>query len=78
MMRGISPQPELQGTALSSRPINGDGASCVGVLKGYFEQLSTGGNVTMPLEKAPWGDTFGMLTDRFGVPWLVNITGQKA
>ena len=47
-------------------------------LKGYFEKLSAGGNVTMPLEKAPWGDTFGMLTDKFGVSWLVNIAGQKA
>ncbi len=47
-------------------------------LKGYFEKLVTGGNIIMPLEKALWGDTFGMLTDKFGVPWLVNITGQKA
>ncbi len=47
-------------------------------LKGYFEKLLAGGNVTMPLEKAPWGDTFGMCTDKFGVPWLVNIAGQKA
>lgn len=49
-----------------------------GELRTYFEKLSAGGNVTMPLEKAPWGDTFGMLTDKFGVPWLVNIAGQKA
>jgi len=47
-------------------------------LKGYFEKLLVGGNVTMPLEKASWGDTFGMLVDKFGVPWLVNIAGQKA
>ena len=47
-------------------------------LSGYFEKLTAGGNITMPLEKAPWGDTFGMLTDKFGVAWLVNITGQKA
>ena len=47
-------------------------------LSGYFEKLSAGGTVTMPLEKAPWGDTFGMLTDKFGVAWLMNITGQKA
>jgi PhnB protein len=47
-------------------------------LRGYFEKLSDGGTVTMPLEKAPWGDTFGMLTDKFGVSWLVNITGQQA
>ena len=47
-------------------------------LKGYFEKLSDGGAITMPLEKAPWGDTFGMLIDKFGVSWLVNITGQPA
>ena len=47
-------------------------------LKGYFEKLSVGGTITMPLEPAPWGDMFGMLTDKFGVAWLVNITGQKA
>ena len=29
----------------------------------------------MPLEKAPWGDQFGMLTDKFGVGWMVNISG---
>jgi PhnB protein len=32
----------------------------------------------MPLEKAPWGDTFGMCTDKFGVDWLVNIAGAGA
>ena len=47
-------------------------------LKAYFEKLSVGGMVIMPLEKAIWGDSFGMCTDTFGVPWLVNITGQKA
>lgn len=47
-------------------------------LKAYFEKLSVGGSVTMPLEKAPWGDSFGMCTDKFGVQWMVNIAGQKA
>ena len=32
----------------------------------------------MPLEKQTWGDEFGMLTDRFGIPWLVNIGGGRA
>ena len=44
----------------------------------YYEKLSGGGTVTMPLEKAIWGDSFGMCVDKFGVQWLVNITGQKA
>jgi PhnB protein len=47
-------------------------------LRGFWDKLSEGGNVTMPLNKAPWGDSFGMLTDRFGVSWLVNITGTPA
>lgn len=44
-------------------------------LRSYFEKLAEGGMVTMPLEKAIWGDIFGMLTDKFGVNWLVNIAG---
>ncbi|HEY5221432.1 MAG TPA: VOC family protein [Microbacteriaceae bacterium] len=42
-------------------------------LRGYWNGLSEGGTVTMPLEKAMWGDTFGMCIDKFGVSWLVNI-----
>jgi len=48
-----------------------------GELRGYWDKLSDGGNVTMPLDKASWGDTFGMCTDRFGIPWLVNISGGQ-
>ncbi len=44
-------------------------------LRGYWERLAEGGTVTMPLEQAPWGDSFGMLTDRYGVSWMVNIAG---
>ena len=46
-------------------------------LRGYWDKLVEGGTVTVPLEKAPWGDTFGMLTDKFGVAWLVNIAGEQ-
>jgi len=48
-----------------------------GELRGYWEKLSDGGTVTMPLEKAPWGDSFGMCADRYGVTWLVNIAGGE-
>ena len=47
-------------------------------LRGYWDKLADGGNVTMPLEMAPWGDYFGQLTDRFGISWLVNIAGQRS
>ena len=46
-----------------------------GELRGYWDKLSEGATITAPLNRAPWGDTFGMCTDRFGVNWLVNITG---
>lgn len=45
-------------------------------LRGYYDKLKAGGTETMPLEKAPWGDSFGMVKDRFGIDWLVNISGQ--
>jgi PhnB protein len=45
-------------------------------LQGYFDRLSEGGSVAMPLEQAPWGDKFGMVTDKFGVQWMVNIAGR--
>jgi PhnB protein len=42
-------------------------------LRGYWEKLSASATIGVPLETAPWGDSFGMLTDKFGVPWMVNI-----
>ena len=47
-------------------------------LRRYWARLSEGGTVTMPLEKQMWGDEFGMCTDRFGVPWMVNISQPSA
>ena len=43
-------------------------------LRVYFTALAEGGLVVTPLEKQMWGDEFGMLVDRFGISWLVNIT----
>ena len=41
--------------------------------KRIFAALGEGGNVQMPLMKTFWTSSFGMLTDRFGVPWMVNV-----
>ncbi|HZW11428.1 MAG TPA: VOC family protein [Phycisphaerales bacterium] len=38
-----------------------------------FAALSKGGTVTMPLTKTFWAPKFGMLTDRFGVAWMVSV-----
>ncbi|MBJ2119658.1 VOC family protein [Arthrobacter sp. MSA 4-2] len=47
-------------------------------LRGYWDKLIDGGTVTLPLERAPWGDSFGMCSDRFGVSWLVNIGAPES
>lgn len=43
-------------------------------LRGYWDKLTDGATITQPLERAPWGDMFGMFDDKFGVTWLVNVT----
>lgn len=45
-------------------------------LRGYWDALANSGKVIMPLEPAPWGDSFGMCVDRFGINWMVNIAGE--
>jgi len=47
-------------------------------LQGYWDKLSNGAKIDQPLAKAPWGDMFGMLTDKFGIRWMVNIIAKKA
>ena len=37
-----------------------------------FHELAEGGSVTLPLEKTFWAERFGMVVDRFGIPWMIN------
>jgi len=37
-----------------------------------FTELAAGGTVRMPLQETFWAGRFGMLTDRFGIPWVIN------
>ncbi|WP_278258569.1 VOC family protein [Nocardioides convexus] len=46
-------------------------------LRAWWDGLSEGATVHQPLEKAVWGDSFGMLEDRYGTEWLVNIAGER-
>jgi PhnB protein len=43
-------------------------------LEGFWNALAAGGTVTMPLDTPPWGGRFGMLTDRFGIAWMVAVS----
>ena len=43
----------------------------------YFAALSDGAKeIKMPIGETFWADRFGMLTDKFGTPWMVNIAGK--
>ena len=42
-----------------------------------FEALSEGGSVRMPIQKTFWALRFGMLTDRFGIPWMINCEERR-
>lgn len=67
------PYEDGQRTSIS---LSGDDEA---TLRRYWDGLvDGGGTVTMPLERAPWGDSFGMCADRFGVNWMVNIAGAQA
>ena len=41
-----------------------------------FKELSAGGQVQMPFQKTFWSPGFGMLVDRYDIPWMVNVEGQ--
>jgi PhnB protein len=47
-------------------------------LHGYWDKLSSGGTVSVPLAKQMWGDEFGMCADQFGITWMVNIAAPQA
>ena len=66
------PAAPISGISIS---LSGDDAT---ELTGYWDGLVAGGTIDQPLVEAPWGDRFGMLTDRFGVKWMVNIAGSQA
>jgi PhnB protein len=89
IMHGLLETPEgftLMGadtpTGMEHKPGNNITISLSGddadKLRGYWEGLSAGGSVTMPLEKQMWGDEFGMLVDQFGIAWMVNISQPTA
>ena len=65
--------PHDSGSAISISLSGDDEAE----LRGYWNALVDGGAVTLALEPQMWGDTFGMCTDRFGINWMVNISGAQ-
>jgi PhnB protein len=54
------------------------GGTDVAQMREIFDKLAQGGKVKMPLEKQFWGDIFGMVSDKFGVDWNMNIGSNMA
>jgi PhnB protein len=48
----------------------------VGVARRLFDDLSEGGTITMALQETFWSPCYGILVDRFGVPWEVNCAAK--
>jgi len=65
-------QPVTNGESVHLSLMGTDRAALTDVFNG----LAEGGQVTMPLAEQFWGDTFGMLTDRFGIHWMVNVNKE--
>lgn len=61
-------QPAFKGFSLSLNLTNRKQA------EQYFTALADGGKVDMPLENTFWAPLFGMVTDRFGVQWMINVS----
>lgn len=47
-------------------------------IRAYWTALSENAEIRVPFEKAPWGDTFGDLRDRFGVSWMFSLADGSA
>lgn len=75
MLSDTPPGMEARGLGNITISLSGDDDED---LRGWFNALAEGGTVNMPLEKQMWGDVYGHLTDRFGIEWLVNISGDAA
>lgn len=64
--------PKFEGFSLSLASMDR------GEIEKWFAALSGGGKVTMPLAKTFWCPLFGMVTDRFGVNWMLSLTPAQS
>src|SRR5690606_10738475 len=70
-----NPDPKPLGSGNISLALNGTDEQR---LTEVFRQLSEGGQMVIPLERQMWGDLFGVVSDRFGIDWMVNIGSVEA
>jgi PhnB protein len=74
---GSDRPPSHQGPEGAGRITMSLGGDDAGEGKRVFDALAEGGTVTMPFQKTFWGADFGMLTDRYGIDWMINVMSPK-
>lgn len=77
MASDSTPEMNIGGNGVISLSSDATDEADNAVLTKWWEALSAGASVEMPLEKAPWGDSFGQLRDKFGVVWMFNISAVR-
>ena len=70
-----NPEPKPLGSGNISLALNGSDEQR---LTQIFNKLSEEGKIVIPLERQMWGDLFGVVSDRFGIDWMVNIGSVEA
>jgi len=73
LMASDDPESEVESKNVSIA-VTGEDAT---LLRTYWDRLVDGATILAPFETAPWGDTFGMLTDKFGIRWMINAVRPK-
>ena len=74
LMASDDPEAEVESQNVSIA-VTGEDES---TLRAYWDKLVNGATILAPFEPAPWGDTFGMLTDKFGIRWMINAVKPRA
>jgi PhnB protein len=69
--------PRPEGTSAGGNISLAIGVNDAAQARKVFDNLASGGTVIMPLEKTYWAEAFGMLTDKFGIRWMVNCEAPR-
>lgn len=77
MASDTTPEMNVTGNGVIALSSDATDEADSAVLTKWWEALSAGATIEMPLETAPWGDSFGQLCDKFGVVWMFNISAVQ-
>jgi len=77
MASDTTPEMNVTGNGVIALSSDATDEADSAVLTKWWEALSAGSTIEVPLEKAPWGDSFGQLRDKFGVVWMFNISAVQ-